>query len=124
MYAWKGTAVLSPTPPNDGDRPRAEEELGAAMALQDLFSKRRTFSTNSYSYIDITNINKEHHSIEGKIQRPWPCYHMSAPTSQPGPSSEMLKPSCASECMHGQGHLGASLARMHLFLKEKKKSTF
>lgn len=91
------------------------------MALQNLFSKRRTFSTNSYSYTDITNINKEHHSMEGKIQRPWPCYHMSAPTSQAGRSSEMLKPSRASECMHGQGHLGASLARMHLFLKEKKK---
>lgn len=42
------------------------------------------------------------------------------PYSQPGLSSETLKSSCASECIHGQGCSGMSSARMHLFLKEKK----
>lgn len=102
-----------------GGRPRAEAELGATRALQDLFSKRRTFSTNFYSCSDITNIHKERLGPESKIQRLWQCHHMSAPTFQPGLSSEMLKPSWVSECMHRQGHLGVSLARMHLFCKEK-----
>lgn len=89
------------------------------MALRNLFPKRRTVTTNFYSYIDITNINKNVIRWKAKADT-MELLSSICPYSQPGLSSETLKPSCASERRHGQGCSGMSLARMHLFLKEKK----
>lgn len=117
QWLWLLLPVLYP---QNETRAGAEAELGRNNDSPELIFQKKSFSTNSYSYVGITNMKKDV-SIgwESKTLRPWQGSHVFAPAPQSGLSSEKLEGVPLNACPGKD--IWVSMTRMHLF---KKGCTF